>query len=47
MNRIDAADVIGGIGFGLLSFGLALISIPLALIVMGALLLSAGIVGSR
>lgn len=45
MNRVTAADVALGLGLVLLTVGVALVSVPAALIVDGLLLLAFGAVG--
>jgi len=47
VRRIDAADIMAGVGLTLLATGLYFAWAPLALIVPGALLLALGIMGSR
>jgi hypothetical protein len=45
-RHVDARDAIALLGLGLLATGLAMVSVPLALIVTGALLFAAAVVPS-
>lgn len=47
MSRIDGNDVVAAIGLALLGVGLYLAWPPLALIIVGAVLLIAGVLGAQ
>lgn len=46
MAMIDFNDVLAAIGLGLLGAGLAMWSVPLAMVVVGGVLLAAGVSGA-
>lgn len=43
---VDGCDVLAAVGLGLLGAGVAMVSVPAALIVTGAVLMAMGIVGA-